>query len=58
MKWIKAQSLHYPLNHTGILSVHYSASYKAVSWTVIFSYLVPEFTLKLLEIKAKASLIK
>ena len=22
-KWIKDQSLHYPLNHTGILSIHY-----------------------------------
>ena len=58
MKWIKAQSLRYPLNHTGILSSDYSTSYKAVSRTVVFSYLVPEFTLKLLEIKAEASLIK
>ena len=33
-------------------------SYKAASWTVIFSYLVSEVTLKLFVIEAEVSLIK
>ena len=57
-KWMKDQSVYYLLNHSGILSIHFSMSYKAASWTVIFSYLVSEIALKLFVIEAEASLIK
>ena len=46
-KRIKDQFLYYLLNHSGILSVHFSVSYKAANWAVIFSYLVSKITLKL-----------
>ena len=57
-KRIKDQSLNYLLNHSGILSIHFSTSYKAASWTIVFSYLVSEITLTLFVIEAEVSLIK
>ena len=51
-------TVYYILNHSGILSIHFSTSYKAASNTVVFSYLVSEITLKLFVIEAEVSLIK